>query len=164
MASRVAAGACVAGSGAPSDAGACGAAAGLPDGAWEDARFCSIDWACPGFWSGAGSAAASPSFGLSRRGSGSSATATSAVAASDSRAWFVTPGIVQIFSELEPVISDIVSTTETVPYRSFDDVYEVPRHAFVGDCFIFRDIDHFSQCGEDLISKEPSFVDFVRDL
>ena len=76
----------------------------------------------------------------------------------------VNPHSVQIFSELEPVISDIVSTTETVPYRSFDDVYEVPRHAFVGDCFIFRDIDHFSQCGEDLISKEPSFVDFVRDL
>ena len=76
----------------------------------------------------------------------------------------VNPYSVRIFSELEPVIDDIVSTVETVPYTPFDRVYDVPQHAFVGDCFIFRDLDHFSQCGEDVISEEPSFVDFVRDL
>lgn len=76
----------------------------------------------------------------------------------------VNPHSVQIFSELEPVIKDVLSDIETVPYTSFSDVYNVPLNAFAADCFLFRDIDHFSRCGEALISKEPSFVDFVRGL
>jgi hypothetical protein len=76
----------------------------------------------------------------------------------------VNPHSARIFSELEPIIAEVVSREGTVPYTSFEQVYNVPLHAFVGDCFIFRDIDHFSQCGEDLISREPSFIDFVREL
>lgn len=76
----------------------------------------------------------------------------------------VNPYSEEIFSELEPLIVDITSRIETVPYTSFDDVYQVQSHAFVGNCFMFRDGDHFSRCGEELISQQPGFIDYLRGL
>jgi peptidoglycan/LPS O-acetylase OafA/YrhL len=76
----------------------------------------------------------------------------------------VNPYSAAIFAELEPLVVDIVSGIGTVPYTSFDDVYKVQSDAFVGDCFMFRDGDHFSRCAEELISQEPSFIDFLRGL
>jgi peptidoglycan/LPS O-acetylase OafA/YrhL len=74
------------------------------------------------------------------------------------------PHSAEIFAELEPLIMGVISRYEEIPYTSFDDVYEVRSHAFVGDCFMFRDGDHFSRCGEELISQEPRFRDFLRGL
>lgn len=76
----------------------------------------------------------------------------------------VNPNSVRIFLELEPVIKEIVSKFPNILYTSFADIYDVPLHAFAGDCFLFRDIDHFSRCGEDLISQDPDVIDFARSL
>ena len=76
----------------------------------------------------------------------------------------VNPHSQEIFAELEPLIVDVMSQVKTIPYTSFDDVYEVQSRAFVGDCFMFRDGDHFSRCGEELISQEPSFRNFLHGL
>ncbi len=76
----------------------------------------------------------------------------------------VNPHSEQIFAELEFLILDIMAPFETVPYTSFHDVYRVPQQAFAGACFLFRDRDHFSRCGEDLISQAPGLISFARGL
>jgi hypothetical protein len=76
----------------------------------------------------------------------------------------VNPHSAEIFAELEPLIMDVMSRYDEIPYTSFGDVYEVQSHAFIGDCFMFRDGDHFSHCGEELISQEQHFRDFLQRL
>lgn len=66
----------------------------------------------------------------------------------------VNPVSIDIFSNIDSIIEKQINEQSIVKYASFNDLYQVPLKAIQDDCFIFRDIDHFSHCGEALIAKE----------
>ena len=68
----------------------------------------------------------------------------------------VNPQSDQLFSELERALERITSQHQSFDYVGFDAVAPVPRQTWVEGCFIFRDRDHFSRCGEDLLAKSPN--------
>lgn len=61
---------------------------------------------------------------------------------------------VKIFKDLEDAITRLNQNNGYETYISFDDLFAIPKNAFQGDCFMYRDLDHFSRCGEWLIARE----------
>ena len=62
-----------------------------------------------------------------------------------------------IFNELEQFLGDLDFSTSKVKYIAFDRLYKVEEKAIIQtasgkDCFQFRDRDHFSHCGEKIMS------------
>ena len=73
----------------------------------------------------------------------------------------VNPKSVELFEGLEEVIQAMVTEKESFYYESYNTLFFEPKVSFIKDCFMFRDKDHFSKCGEKLIAKElpPNFLD-----
>jgi peptidoglycan/LPS O-acetylase OafA/YrhL len=65
----------------------------------------------------------------------------------------VNPQSIERFEGLERLLSSRLSAAKTINYVRFNSVFIEPQEAFVGNCFVFRDTDHYSKCGEQLISK-----------
>lgn len=69
----------------------------------------------------------------------------------------VNPASVEIFTALENVLASYAGEPGAVRYVGFEDIFSTPLNTIEGDCFIFKDADHFSKCGEALLgarSKE----------
>ena len=65
----------------------------------------------------------------------------------------VNPQSIKLFTELEKLLISKLKKFPEIAYSSFHDIFHEPRVSFNGDCFVFRDTDHFSKCGEILIGK-----------
>ena len=72
----------------------------------------------------------------------------------------VNPKSVELFEGLEEVIQAMITEKESFYYESYNTLFFEPKVSFIKDCFMFRDKDHFSKCGEKLIAKEvpPNFL------
>jgi hypothetical protein len=65
----------------------------------------------------------------------------------------INPESQRIFDELELEIEELVAQHEFSGYIGFRELFDVPESAMQGSCFMFSDIDHFSMCGEDILSQ-----------
>ena len=65
----------------------------------------------------------------------------------------VNPQSIERFAELEKLLKSRLSAAKTLAYLKFNSVFMEPNISFFDNCFIFRDTDHYSKCGEKLISK-----------
>lgn len=65
------------------------------------------------------------------------------------------PGVRPAFDVLEAALSRRLLAYPGLRYMAFDALYEVPGHVLVEGCFLFRDADHFSPCGEQVIARSP---------
>lgn len=82
-------------------------------------------------------------------------------------ALFINPRSLQLFSQLDDAIKEQVARNPMFPvrhYLPFSGVKIIsPEFLKVGECITYRDIDHFSLCGEDLLA--PDFgVFFSRSI
>lgn len=59
----------------------------------------------------------------------------------------------EIFDSLENSIVMEVSEFPRLNYVPFERVIEIPISPFVGDCFLWRDGDHLSKCGEEHLAR-----------
>ncbi|MCB1969255.1 MAG: acyltransferase [Geminicoccaceae bacterium] len=67
---------------------------------------------------------------------------------------FVNPNSVTIFRNLEKFLKKKIGAETSFSYVKFADIFPQPRSAIVGDCLIYRDKDHYSNCGERFLSRE----------
>jgi len=67
------------------------------------------------------------------------------------------PFAIEIFSNLEEVILKVLMEKDFTAYISFKDVYNVPSTVLVNGCFLYRDVDHYSRCGEQLIADSTDW-------
>ncbi|MGJ8671286.1 MAG: hypothetical protein ACSHXK_17515, partial [Oceanococcus sp.] len=72
----------------------------------------------------------------------------------------INPNSIRIFQDLEIAIASVNEKLQFEAYRKFEDFVDMPKTSKVGNCFVFRDKDHFSRCGEDLLSKSPKLRAF----
>ncbi|NDW03283.1 acyltransferase family protein [Jiella pacifica] len=70
----------------------------------------------------------------------------------------------RIFEKLDPVVADIAEKFGRIDYVPFSHLFEVPTDLVEGECFLFRDADHFSRCGESVIARSESFRRFLGKL
>ena len=72
----------------------------------------------------------------------------------------VNPNSIDIFNSLDSVIADEIGGKKTYKYVPFKNMFAQPIKAYQNKCFIFRDPDHYSRCGEDFISGsfDPSIL------
>jgi peptidoglycan/LPS O-acetylase OafA/YrhL len=65
----------------------------------------------------------------------------------------VNPNSIYLFRNLEYSINAVLGESISFKYLSFRSLFNEPTHSFEGDCFLFRDGDHYSRCGERFIAK-----------
>ena len=65
----------------------------------------------------------------------------------------VNPSSIELFEKLDNLLSDKLNVVKELPYVKFDSLFFEPKKSFHDGCFVFRDTDHYSLCGEKLISK-----------
>ena len=72
----------------------------------------------------------------------------------------VNPASVTLFEGLEEQIYSVVSDEKGFSYERYSNLFFEPQVSFVKNCFVFRDKDHFSKCGEKIIAKRltPDFL------
>ena len=77
------------------------------------------------------------------------------------------PNSIRIFKELDAVIlktSKLTAPKSTVQYLSLVDSLKIKKEFLkTGDCITYRDTDHFSRCGEDIIAEKlkPLLLELV---
>lgn len=60
------------------------------------------------------------------------------------------------FSNIEQQIASIIKGNSKFQYMPFNALYLQNEKAVLDDCLIWRDADHFSICGEDIIAKKSN--------
>jgi len=61
------------------------------------------------------------------------------------------------FSNIEQQIASIIKGNSKFQYMPFNALYLQNEKAVLDDCLIWRDADHFSICGEDIIAKKSNW-------
>lgn len=61
---------------------------------------------------------------------------------------------VELFKKLESRLVHQSRSFPKISYVAFDEFAQIPVSPFVGDCFIWRDGDHLSECGERVIAGQ----------
>lgn len=75
----------------------------------------------------------------------------------------VNPVSVHIFTDLNRVLEDTTRPSSHIQFSRFGEVFHEPVAAFDAECFMFRDADHYSRCGERVIA-EKSRASFSRQV
>ncbi|MEW7994997.1 MAG: acyltransferase [gamma proteobacterium symbiont of Ctena orbiculata] len=65
----------------------------------------------------------------------------------------VNPTSIELFDKLDKLLSDKLQVVKEITYVRFNSLFFEPKKSFHDSCFVFRDTDHYSLCGEKLISK-----------
>ncbi|RDE19159.1 acyltransferase [Motiliproteus coralliicola] len=65
----------------------------------------------------------------------------------------VNPESILLFEQLEINIDSLLTDQEQFQYKAYNTIFYEPTIAFENDCFMFRDRDHYSRCGERIISS-----------
>ena len=66
----------------------------------------------------------------------------------------VNPNAIKLFKELETQINKELNSSVLFEYFAYNTIFYEPKIAFEQDCFLFRDIDHYSRCGEKIIATK----------
>lgn len=66
----------------------------------------------------------------------------------------VNPISVTIFADLNLVMQDATRHSSHIQFSGFSKIFHEPLAAFDSDCFMFRDADHYSRCGESVIAEK----------
>ena len=76
----------------------------------------------------------------------------------------VNPISIQLFEDLNKLLDFKLNKLEALSYVRFNRLFFEPKNTFVDNCFVFRDTDHYSKCGEILISKsfEKDVIEIIR--
>lgn len=61
---------------------------------------------------------------------------------------------VNLFKALNILISEIVNDSKFTRHFPFERFFFQPEKAIIGECFVFRDKDHYSRCGEKIIGRK----------
>ena len=69
---------------------------------------------------------------------------------------------ISLFRALDPVIEGIVNKSKLTKYFTFEYFFWEPQDAIYDDCFVFRDKDHYSQCGEKLIGRKSYGIKYFE--
>lgn len=70
-----------------------------------------------------------------------------------------------LFLRLEELLTSLLRNESNFTYASYGSLFYEPVNSFEGNCFLFRDGDHYSKCGEKFVAKQlkPDFlVRFIR--
>lgn len=67
----------------------------------------------------------------------------------------------RIFAALEIHIEAKTTDLGYSGYLAFETLFDPPKQALIDGCFVFRDIDHYSRCGEALLAKSSRFGAFL---
>ena len=72
---------------------------------------------------------------------------------------------IKIFASLEKVLANEASKVSSIKYFAFKKFFMQPEQAFVDDCFMFSNKDHYALCAEKIIgaSAQPRFLDLESD-
>jgi len=73
----------------------------------------------------------------------------------------VNPVSLDLFKELDQTIKNSIGNLSSFHFASFSSLFFEPTQYFVDGCFVYRDSDHYSKCGEQVISGriKPLFLD-----
>ena len=63
---------------------------------------------------------------------------------------------IELFEKLEGQLVEYSRSFRNVSYVAFNELGQIPVSPFVDDCFIWRDGDHLSMCGEKMIGLKLS--------
>lgn len=77
----------------------------------------------------------------------------------------VAPNSKILFRRLEETLTSLLRNELNFTYASYGSLFYEPVNSFEGDCFLFRDGDHYSKCGEKFIAEQmkPNFLGrFIR--
>lgn len=69
---------------------------------------------------------------------------------------------INLFKALDPFITEIVNKSNLIKFIPFEYFFWQPQEAIFGDCFVFRDKDHYSQCGEKLIGLKSYGIKYFE--
>ena len=69
-----------------------------------------------------------------------------------------------IFKNLDNEIIATLQEYNFKDYISFNTLYQIPMSPIIEDCFIWRDQDHFSRCGEEIIAKDKLFTSKIKKI
>ncbi|MDC3129276.1 acyltransferase [Paracoccaceae bacterium] len=72
------------------------------------------------------------------------------------------PTSVTLFEGLEGKIYSAVSDEKGFSYERYSNLFFEPQVSFVKNCFVFRDKDHYSKCGEKIIAQRLT-ANFLND-
>lgn len=61
---------------------------------------------------------------------------------------------INLFKALDIYIAKVVNNSKIIKFFPFDRFFWQPENVIVDNCFIFRDKDHYSMCGEKLIGSK----------
>lgn len=65
----------------------------------------------------------------------------------------VNPISIELFKRLDHEIKHAIDKLSLFHYRTFSSLFYEPIQSFGDNCFVFRDRDHYSKCGEKAISR-----------
>lgn len=63
----------------------------------------------------------------------------------------------RIFENIDLQVKQALNGISFLDYLSFNDFYKIDQKVLFNDCLIWRDPDHFSSCGEDIIASKADF-------
>ena len=63
----------------------------------------------------------------------------------------------RIFESIDLQVKQTLNDISFLDYLSFNDFYKIDQKVLFNNCLIWRDPDHFSSCGEDIIASKADF-------
>lgn len=69
---------------------------------------------------------------------------------------------INLFKALDSFIMEIVNNSIFTKYIPFENLFWQPQEAIFEDCFVFRNKDHYSQCGEKLIGLKSYGIKYFE--
>jgi peptidoglycan/LPS O-acetylase OafA/YrhL len=67
------------------------------------------------------------------------------------------------FRNIERNINDLLVPGDTFEYIPFNSFFKITNKAVLGECLIWKDEDHFSECGEEHIAQNANFSFLFRN-
>ena len=66
----------------------------------------------------------------------------------------INPESLRLFRNLNPILLSFSKNYKDINFKVFSEFFYEPHSSFESDCFVFSDVDHYSACGENIISKK----------
>ena len=67
----------------------------------------------------------------------------------------------EVFRNIDAMVLGVLASHKSIVYIPFPEFYKIPSDPIQSDCLLWRDIDHFSRCGEKIIAGKADFHFFL---
>jgi len=74
----------------------------------------------------------------------------------------INPISVELFMKLNENLIDRLKENKNIDFKKFNEIFEQPKIAFLENCFLFYDMDHYSACAESYISRKLININFQK--